>query len=49
MGGLELGGDTLKVCYRYNEDGKAERPTKFKTDASKKNPSAFYTFKRDND
>lgn len=43
----ELDGDALKVCYRYNKDGQAVRPTKFKTDSSKKNPSVYYEFKRD--
>lgn len=47
IGIYELKGDILKLCYRYNNDGKAKRPTRFKTDSMKPNICVFYTFKKE--
>ena len=46
IGIYKLDGDILKMCYRYNVDGKAARPTGFKSDEDKPNISVFNTFKR---
>lgn len=47
IGIYELNGDTLKVCYRYNNDGTAKRPKDFSTsDWEKPNALVFYTLKR---
>ncbi len=47
IGIYEVNGDTLKVCYRYNSDGKAKRPTKFTTsDSQPPNITVFYTLKK---
>lgn len=47
IGIYELKGDTLKVCYRYNNDGKATRPKEFtSTDSQPPNITVFYTLKR---
>ena len=45
LGIYQLDGDTLKLCYRYNPDGKAVRPTAFKTYAAT-NSNVALTFKR---
>lgn len=47
IGIYELDGDILKICYRYNRNGQAVRPTKFKTDNVRPNISMYYVFKRD--
>ena len=49
IGIYELKGDMLKLCYRYNEDGKAKRPTRFKTDSLKPNICVLYTFNKENE
>jgi uncharacterized protein (TIGR03067 family) len=50
VGIYEVDGDTLKLCFRFNIDGQAKRPTKFSSgDFEKPNATAFYTFKRDDD
>lgn len=46
IGIYKLEGDTLKMCYRYNVDGTAVRPTEFKTDDGHPNTTVFHTFKR---
>lgn len=47
VGIYELSGDTLKVCYRYNNDGMAKRPKEFTTaDSKSPNITVFYTLKR---
>lgn len=47
IGIYELSGDTLKVCYRYNNDGTAKRPKEFTTaDSKSPNITMFYTLKR---
>ena len=47
VGIYELSGDTLKVCYRYNNDGTAKRPKEFTTaDSKSPNITVFYTLKR---
>jgi len=47
IGIYEVNGDTLKVCYRYNNDGEANRPTEFTSSDSKApNITVFYTLKR---
>ncbi|MCH9776813.1 MAG: TIGR03067 domain-containing protein [Planctomycetes bacterium] len=47
VGIYELKGDILKLCFRYNRDGRAKRPTRFKTDSMKPNICVFYTFKKE--
>ena len=42
-----LDGDTLKVCYRYRNEGSPSRPRTFKSDDNGKHSLVFYTFKRD--
>jgi len=47
IGIYELSGDTLKVCYRYNNDETAKRPKEFTTaDSKSPNLTVFYTLKR---
>lgn len=47
VGIYELSGDTLKVCYRYSNDGMAKRPKEFTTaDSESPNITVFYTLKR---
>lgn len=46
VGIYELDGDTLKLCCRANEDGKAKRPSQFKSDSQKPNWSHNYVYKR---
>ncbi len=46
LGLYEIKGDTLRLCYRANVDGKAERPTDFKTHEETPNWSHSYTCKR---
>ena len=47
IGIYELKGDMLKLCFRYNEDGRAKRPTSFKTDSLKPNIGVLRTYKRE--
>ena len=47
IGIYELKDNMLKLCFRYNNDGKAKRPTSFKTDSSKPNIGVSYTFKKE--
>ena len=47
IGIYELKGDMLKLCFRYNQDGKAKRPTKFKTDSLKPNICILHTYKKE--
>lgn len=47
IGIYDLKGDILKLCFRYNRDGRAKRPTRFKTDSMKPNICVFYTFKKE--
>lgn len=50
IGIYSVDGDTLKLCFRFNIDGQAKRPSSFSSgDFEKPNATAFYTFKRDND
>lgn len=46
VGIYELSSDDLKLCFRYQTQGKATRPTSFKTDEDRPNISAFYSCKR---
>ena len=46
VGLYDLDGDTLKLCCRANEDGKAKRPKSFKSDDEKPNWSHYYIYKR---
>ena len=47
VGIYELSGDTLKVCYRYNNDGTANRSKEFTAaDSKSPNVTVFYTLKR---
>lgn len=49
IGIYELDGDVLKLCFVYQKDGKAKRPTIFKSlpDAEPGLNHVFFTFKRD--
>lgn len=49
VGIYELEGDVLKLCFVYQKDGKAKRPTLFKSlpDAQPGLNHVFFTFKRD--
>jgi uncharacterized protein (TIGR03067 family) len=51
IGIYELDGDELKLCYIYQKDDEAKRPTEFKSLPPSKPGMAhvFFTFKRDND
>lgn len=50
IGIYSIDGDTLKLCFRFNNDGRAKRPTRFSSDDFEKpNAVAFYTFRRDDD
>jgi uncharacterized protein (TIGR03067 family) len=42
----EVKGDQLRLCYRKNSDGKAERPTEFRAFPEKPNSSMSYTCKK---
>lgn len=46
IGLYEIRGDTLRLCYRADVDGKAERPTDFKAREETPNWSHSYTCKR---
>ncbi len=46
VGIYELNGDTLRLCYRYQERGRARRPTAFQSDADRPNISVSFVFKR---
>lgn len=43
---FEVNGDTLKLCYRHNVSGKAQRPEEFKSDGTQPDTSVFFEFKR---
>jgi uncharacterized protein (TIGR03067 family) len=47
VGIYELDRDMLKVCYRYQEEGKVSRPSEFKSDAGKPNICVNYIYKRE--
>jgi len=46
IGIYELNGDDLRLCYRYNKNGEALRPTEFKTDDLRPNFCILHTYKR---
>jgi len=46
IGLYEVKGDTLRLCFRANVDGRAKRPTEFKADADSPNYSLSYTCKK---
>jgi uncharacterized protein (TIGR03067 family) len=43
---FEVNADTLKLCYRHNLSGKAQRPNEFKSDTAQPDTSVFFEFKR---
>lgn len=49
IGVYDLDGDTLKLCFVWQKEGRAKRPTEFKTlpPAEPGMAHAFYTFKRE--
>ncbi|WP_298864382.1 TIGR03067 domain-containing protein [uncultured Gimesia sp.] len=51
IGIYEVNGDELKLCFIFNKEDKAKRPTEFKSQPPSQPglAHAFYTFKRDSD
>ena len=47
VGIYELDRDSLKLCYRYQVEGKVTRPTAFKSDDGEPNICVFHTYKRE--
>ncbi len=47
VGIYELERDSLKLCYRYQVEGKVTRPSAFKSDDGQPNICVFHTYKRD--
>ncbi len=47
VGIYELDRDSLKLCYRYQVEGKVTRPTTFKSDDGQPNVCVFHTYKRE--
>lgn len=43
---FEVNGDTLKLCYRHNVSGNAQRTDEFKSDGNQPDTSVFFVFKR---
>jgi uncharacterized protein (TIGR03067 family) len=47
IGIYDIEGDSLKICYRYNNDGNAKRPKDFTTeDWEPPNATVFHTLKK---
>ena len=47
IGIYELERDSLKLCFRYQVEGKVTRPTTFKSDDGQPNVCVFHTYKRE--
>ena len=47
VGIYELDRDNLKLCFRYQVEGKVTRPTTFKSDDGQPNVCVFHTYKRE--
>ena len=47
VGIYELERDSLKLCFRYQVEGKITRPMTFKSDDGQPNTCVFHTYKRD--
>ena len=47
IGIYELERDSLKLCFRYQVEGKVVRPSKFQSDDGQPNTCVFHTYKRE--
>ena len=47
IGIYELKRDSLKLCFRYQVEGKVTRPTDFKSDDGQPNSCVFHTYRRE--